>query len=166
MLVRVPRIDRRAVEKLRTVDEVRRDSSARHVCGAHRERIGAAVYGNSYILQAEHRLRARVRASHGGIERHEGADLVAELRQLANQRSDHVRETAGLGEGHHLGTQYANLERRHQTSLAKAPWAARRTPSRKSWCGVPLTVAGCKRTQTCTVCATPLEPTQDATSAD
>src|SRR5580704_16599784 len=132
MLVRVPRIDRRAVEKLRTVDEVRRDSIARQVCGAHRERIGAAVYGNSYILQAEHRLRARMRASHGSIERHEGADLVAELRQLAHQRPDHIRETAGLGERHHLGTQYANFERRHQASLAKAICAARRSPSQKT----------------------------------
>ena len=110
MLVRVARIDRRAVEELRTVDEVGRDSGAGHVRRAHREGIGAAVDGNSYILQAEHRLRARMRAPHGGIERHEGADLVAELRELAHQRPDHVRETAGLGERHHLGTQYANLE--------------------------------------------------------
>ena len=87
----------------RILDEERTHASAR------RSRRSRTFENRGEAQHAAHRHREtrdqrhRIFETHTLIARQKYADLVAEFRQRLRQRTEHIGESAGLGERHALG---------------------------------------------------------------
>ena len=85
-------------------------------------------------------LELGVSPAYGRVQRHEGANVVAQLLELPEQRPGHVGEPAGLCIRHDLRTQYAQLQGRHTMQSSKPTiGAAKNLVRSKSYCGTLAT---------------------------
>ena len=93
--------------------------------------------------------------THGRVQRHEGANVVAQLMEFLDQGPGHVRKSAGFGVRDDLRTQDAKLQWNHSMKSSKRSIGTAKYLVRSvAYCG------------TLGSCDMQLVPTPDATSAD